>query len=352
MKKMGIFGFFFSRAALVIISFVVILLFVLLPFFNQQLFRMVKNQGEMFANSTIAAMATALYKESYGEVVEYLSKVLKDTDNILFVIITTPRGTEILVEKDQWHMYQGRYNFDRQIKGHELTISGHEKIQRDAFVYHQDINIGQVKWGKLSVGMSNEQYLFVKKRYSLIVVVVSVLLVVLLLLMFYRSAKKIRQEITSLSQTGMQLQKGNLSARASEEGIGEIGSLSKAINVMALNLQEQTNSSRQLAQIVEQTKDAFILLDASLHIIFVNDAVEEITGYPISDFVGMTMNDFSKRLHFQLDEALSTQNWIVSHSQESVVRDIEILRSDHSPADVEMRIERIVNEDNESHNLQ
>ena len=45
--------------------------------------------------------------------------------------------------------------------------------------------------------------------------------------------------MANLSDTGFQLQSGNLSARATEEGVGEIGSLSKAINTMATNLQEQ-----------------------------------------------------------------------------------------------------------------
>ena len=58
----GIFGFFFLRSTLAITTLATVLLLILMPFFKSQLLEMVKTQGASFANTTIAATASNLYK--------------------------------------------------------------------------------------------------------------------------------------------------------------------------------------------------------------------------------------------------------------------------------------------------
>lgn len=342
--SVGIFGFFFSRAVLAIVSFAITLLLILLPFFKSQLLQMVESQGQTFANTTIAATTSNLYTESYGDVIEYLTKVLKDTDNILFVVITKNGGDDIVVSKDRWLQVKDLFkseNIQFGLKQNVLHFEFNPITQSNCFIYHQSIDIGGASWGSLTVGMSDQQYEYIKNRYTIIVGVVSIVLVTLLLFLFYRSSKKIRVEMSRLSDTASQLQTGNLAARASEEGVGEIGSLSKAINTMAIHLQEQTQSTKQLAQIVEQTNDAFILFDSSLNIIFANDAATDVTGYQTADLVGMNIAELTRLLNLDLTKILRELDWIRTNKQSLPTRDAVITRCDQVLLDVEMRLESI-----------
>jgi diguanylate cyclase (GGDEF)-like protein/PAS domain S-box-containing protein len=342
----GIFGFFFSRAVMAIVGFAVILLLILLPFFKSQLLQMVESQGQTFANSTIAATTSNLHTESYGEVIEYLTKVLKDTDNILFVVISKNTGEDIVITKNEWHQAKHLFKIEKSSLGSNksaLHFEFNPVTTGNSFVYHQSFDIRGAHWGMLTVGMSDKQYQYIKNRYTLIVGAVSISLVSLLLLLFYRNSKKIRVEIANLSETGLQLQTGNLAARASEMGTGEIGTLSKAINTMATNLEKQTNKTKQLAQIVEQTNDAFILFDSALNIVFVNDAVLAVTGYPTTHFLGMSLVTFTSLLNLNLEEILHELDWIVANKQHSPTRDMVILKRNKSKVDIEIRLESIGN---------
>ena len=352
----GIFGFFFSRATIAIGSFAIILLLILLPFFKNQLLAMVENQGQTFANTTIAATTSQLYTESYGDVIEYVFKVLKDTENILFVVITTKSGDEIVISKDEWTQGKNVYKFDKTIlnpnKNALFYVDNNPVSHVNCFMYHQQITIGGTRWGMLTVGMSDKQYLFIKNKYSAIVGVTSVVLVLLLLLLFYRNSKQFRAEMLQLSQTGLQLQQGDLTARAPEHAIGEIGTLSKAINTMAINLQEQTQRTQQLAHIVEQTNDAIILIDNAMQVVFVNDAISEVTGYSPMHFHDMSMASVANILHLNLEDMVRELDCInVQHHQHSRSRDLVLTKHDQSVIDVEVRLECISDEQNGNQNV-
>lgn len=348
----GIFGFFFTRVVVAIVSFAVILLLVLFPFFKSQLLQMVQNQGQTFANSTVAATSSSLYTESYGEVIEYLTKVLRDTDNILFVVISKNNGDDIVVTKNKWYLTNQLFKLENNkpsVEQANLYFGSNPVTQSDSFIYHQDFEIGGAPWGILTVGLSDAEYQSVKNRYMLIVGLTSVALTFLLLFLFYRSSKKIRSEMSNLSETGYQLQTGNLAARATESGIGEIGALSKAINIMATNLLEQTNQIKQLAQIVKQTNDGFILFDATLNIVFVNDAVTDITGYLPEKLYGLSLVSYTGLLHLDLNKILHELDCLDENKQHSPTRDEVIVNSLQVTTDIEIRLENIVNDQNQDH---
>lgn len=351
----GIFGFFFTRASIAIAGFAVILLLILLPFFKNQLLAMVENQGQTFANTTIAATTSNLYTESYGDVIEYLLKVLKDTDNILFVVITTKANDEIVINKNEWTQSQNVYRFNQtKLNPSNSALHYVEKnpvSHVNCFMYHQEIMIGGTRWGLLTVGMSDAQYQQVKSKYSTIVGVTSVVLVLVLLLLFYRNSKQFRAEMLQLTKTGLQLQQGDLTARAPEQAFGEIGTLSRAINTMAINLQEQTHRTQQLAHIVEQTNDAIILFDNAMQVVFVNDAISEVTGYSPAFFQGMSMTNFTNILQLNLDEVLREVDFNNVHLQRSHTHDFVITKKGQQIIDVEVRLEFITNEQTNNQNF-
>ena len=342
----GIFGFFFSRASIAIASFAFILLLISLPIFRSQMIKMVENQGQTFANTTIAAITSNLYTESYGDVLEYVFKVLKDTNNILFVVITKESGDEIVVKKDEWQQVENKYHFNQvnlNATGNLLVHFEDNPITHtDCFIYHQMIMIGGVRWGMITVGMNDIQYHSILNRYFIIVALASIILIFILLLIFYKSSKKIRSQLSALSATAHQLQAGNLAARAPANSIGEIATVSSSINEMAENLQVQTYRTRQLAQIVEQTNDVFVLFDPSLNIIFVNKAVTELLGYLPTDLIGSTLLNFTREIDLNYMELLQEID-LMGNKLHIPVRDIVVISKHKGEVNAEMRLETIEN---------
>lgn len=346
-----IFGFFFIRTFLAIAAFAFILVLILFPFFKNQLIQMVESQGQTFANTTVAATSSSLYLESYGEVIEYTSRVLRDTNDILFVVISKIDGQDIVITKDHWRATEGLFLEQKkrmQLKSKELYFADNPITHSSSFVYHQSFEIGAAPWGMMTIGLNDQQYKAIKKRYTLVVAIVSILLVITLSMIFYRSSKKIRLEMANLADTGEQLQLGNLAARASEDAIGEIGSLSKAINVMATNLQEQTKQTIQLAQIVKQTNDAFLLFNGSLTLVFVNDAVIEITGYSPEELSFFSMQELSSLLNLDLNKISKELEVLSANVQYSPTRDEAVCKKNGELIDVEIRLESILSQEESS----
>ena len=352
----GIFGFFFLRASFAVISFATVLLLVLFPFFKSQLIEMVKTQGASFANTTIAATASNLYKKEFGDALQYVQIVLKNTPDILFVVISDLEGNEIIVTAKDWRLTQNTLQFAQaklsDNKNSMLYTETPQIMPKKAFLYHQRILITDVPWGIMSVALSDEQYRYILNRYLLTVISISVMLILALLVIFYSNAKKIRQQINLLSGTALNLQNGNLDAKAPEDSLGEIGLLGVAVNNMSSSLKEQSSRLFQLAQIVEQTNDAFILFDASKHIIFVNEAMQTLSGYPPSAFYELSIQSFTRRFNLDLDYLNQEFKWMSSSNQHSPARDVEIEQQNGELLYVEMRLESIFNsQSHEQHYL-
>lgn len=308
---------------------------------------MVKTQGASFANTTIAATASNLYKKEFGDALQYVQTVLKNTPDILFVVISDLEGNEIIVTAKDWRLNQNTLNFAYvklpSSKNILLYSDNVQVVPSKAFLYHQRIEISEVAWGVMSIGLSDKQYQYILNRYLLTVVSMSVMLTFVLLIIFYTNAKKIRQQINLLSGTALNLQNGNLDAKAPEDSLGEIGVLGIAVNEMSRSLKEQSGRLFQLAQIVEQTNDAFILFDASKHIIFVNEAIETLTGYPVDSFIQLTIQAFTRRFHLDSDALIQEFEWMRASQENSPTKDIQIENINGRLINVEMRLEAIFN---------
>jgi len=147
------------------------------------------------------------------------------------------------------------------------------------------------------------------------------------------------------------LAEGKLSTRAPETSIGEIGELGKAINEMSSSLQEKSSRLFQLVQIVEQTHDAFVLFNKNLNIVFVNDAVTSITGYPTDYFNGMHVVAFSDALNLDLADLLREIEWMEKHKTNPPSHDIVISKQNKTALPVEMRLEFIEDSEKSENHL-
>lgn len=358
----GIFGHFFIRTSIIQSVSGLLLLLVVLPFFNNLSDEMAAEQGRTFSNSTLAATYDALYKKDYSQIIDYCMNVMRDTPNILMIVYSNRNGEEIIMKKDSWTLKEKSFPYyNTQFKHDKALLIGDRpyKISNNSnllsatkhFEFSTPVAISGQEWGVLTVSFSKEAYFSIIKSFYWAVIVFTILSCGLSLFLFFASSSRIRQQISTFTTTAKKLAEGKLHTRAPENSIGEIGELGKAINEMSSSLQEKSSRLSQLVHIVEQTNDAFILFDKHLNIDFVNDAVTTMTGYPCKHFENMHIVQFSDALNLDLPDLLREIEWMDKHKTNPPSHDVVISKSNKTALPVEMRLEFIENTEKSERHL-
>jgi diguanylate cyclase (GGDEF)-like protein/PAS domain S-box-containing protein len=358
----GIFGHFFIRASIIQSLSGLLLLMVVLPFFNTISDEMAAEQGRTFSNSTLAATYDSLYKKDYSQIVDYCMNVMRDTPNILMIVYSNRNGKEIVMTKNTWMMkekslpyYNMHFLHDRTSligdRSYKITNNSNMFSASKHFEFSTPIAISGQEWGVLTISFSKDAYFSIVKSFYWAVIIFTIVSLLLSLSLFFASSSRIRKQLSTFTIAAKKLADGKLSTRAPETSIGEIGELGKAINEMSSSLQEKSSRLFQLVQIVEQTNDAFILFNKQLQIVFVNDAVTNITGYSSEHFENMHIVEFSDALNLDLTDLLREIEWMDKHKTNPPSHDIVISRENKVMLPVEMRLEFIENSESGDHLL-
>ncbi len=358
----GIFGHFFIRTSIIQSISGLLLLMVVLPFFNNISNEMAAEQGRTLSNSTLAATYDSLYKKDYSQIVDYCMNVMRDTPNILLIVYSNRNGEEIVMSKDTWMMkekslpyYKMHFLHDKTSlvgdRSYKITNNSNLFSATKHFEFSTPIAISGKEWGVLTISFSKDAYFSIIKSFYWAIIIFTIISFFLSLYLFFASSSRIRKQISTFTTTAKKLAEGKLSSRAPETSIGEIGELGKAINEMSSSLQEKSSRLFQLVQIVEQTNDAFILFNKDLNIAFVNDAVTSITGYPCEYFDNMNIVEFSDALNLDLPDLLREIEWMDKHKTNPPSHDVVISKNNKTALPVEMRLEFIENTEKSERHL-
>jgi diguanylate cyclase (GGDEF)-like protein/PAS domain S-box-containing protein len=358
----GIFGHFLLRNSAIQAISGILMIVLMLPFLSHMADQMKVEQGSTVANTTLAATYVPLYNKDLSTVVSYCMDVLKDTPNMLYIVYSKSTGEETIISAQKWYVanktlpyYALKFNKDES----EILDANHgkvpsalsEKLNGNQFTFSKPINVNGQPWGVLTIAFSKDAYSALLYKFYWAVSVLIIMSFLLGLFLFFVSSRRIRSQIKIFEKTAKQLSNGELSARAPENSIGEIGILGKAINQMSSTLEERSTRLFQLAQIVEQTNDAFILFDSSFKVVFANDALKEITGFAPAQFANASIKEFTNTLKINLLEI--QHELVVMHENmaKNFTKDMVLTRQDGHTINVEMRLESIedVEQDNQSY---
>lgn len=350
----GIFSHFFLRASVIQTISGVLLLVVILPLFNHFSAKMAAEQGRTFANSTLAATIDALYKNDYGSVVDYCIDVMKNTRNVQFIVFSKRSGEELIVSPNKWALEKKSLpyylkQFDNSAESESVTQARQAQTNhlKDLFVpertfeFHRPIIIGGQEWGVMTIGFSKEAYFSSVKSFYWIVIGFTIFSLLVSFYLFFVSSRRVRNQIDTFGEIAGHLAVGELTFKAPESAIGEIGVLGKAINSMSLALKEKSERISELVKIVEQTNDAFVLVETSCGIVFANAALEKITGYSVSGLIGVSFATFVEKLSIESLDVLRYAALARTGTQKNQSHDVLIQRADKSVIDVEVRFEMI-----------
>ena len=358
----GIFGHFFIRTSIIQAISGILLLIVVIPFFNRFSDEMAAEQGRTFANSTLAATYDALYKKDYSQIVDYCINVMRDTPNILMIVYSNRNGEELIMTPNNWQLgqkslpyYKMQFPSSKELlvenRPYKINNENNPFSQKNDFEFSTPIAISGEEWGVLTISFSKNAYFSIIKSFYWAVIIFSIVSCGLSLFLFFASSSRIREQLSHFTQIAKKLAQGKLSTRASETALGEIAELGKAINEMSKSLEDKSSRVLQLARIVEQTNDAFILFDAQYKIIFVNDAITHISGFSTDWFKGKDIVDFTDGLGLTLSDLLGEFEWMTKNRKNSPSRDISISHKDKSIRPVEIRLEYIENADKKEHSF-
>jgi diguanylate cyclase (GGDEF)-like protein/PAS domain S-box-containing protein len=342
----GIFGHFFLRAIVIQGALGIAILAVVLILFSYLSGKMAEEQGRTFSNSTLAATIDSIYKNEYGNVIDYCMGIMKNTPNINFIIYSKKDGTELLIKPSGWTIEDktlGYYAlpFENEADAFKspfvLEDSGNLFNPASSYVFSRPIVIGGQRWGVMSVGFSKKAYFASILNFNISVTVIGVVAGLISLYLFFFSTRRLRTQLRELEEVARCLSEGQLTAKASEVSIGEIGVLGASINAMSLALQDKSDRLKQLVRMVEETDDAFVLFDSTLHVLFVNTALSTLTGRPESDFLGLYLTEFITTLN----QNPKDDQWVSHGKPLPQGRDIVIPRLNLPSVHVAMRLESV-----------
>ncbi len=354
----GIFGHFLVRNSAIQAVSGVLLVVLMLPFFEHMVHKAKIEQGSTVTSTTLTATRAALEENDMLTVANHGMDVLKNTPNMLYMVYSKPNGEETIIAADEWFStsktlpyYALNYgnNDDAFLdanKGIAPKSLAHKSID-NAFTYSKPVYLQDKYWGTLTVAFNQSVYTNLLDKFYWAIGLFFIGSFLTGLFLFFASSVRIRQQISHFVRTARKLSVGKLNARAPENAIGEIGILGKAINRMSSALEEKSLRLNQLVQVVEQTNDAFVLFDHSFKVAFANDALKDITGFDKHAFTKATIEKFTATLNINLAEIQSEIVTMHENMRNNFTKDILLTRADGHEINVEMRLESIIDEETE-----
>lgn len=345
----GIFGHFLLRASIIQTLIGLLMLAILLPYYDYTVRDFAAEQGRTVANSTLSATTDALYEQDYSSIVEYCLNVMKATPNVLFIAFSKRDGEELIISGNQWTVKHKTLPYhavefqsssiDTSASSFLLDYDGVGLGFSDHYNFSRPISLAGKEWGVLTISFSNAAYLSSIRTFNQIVILFTIISCALSFILFFLSSRRIRLEIGAFGKVAKALSQGNLHIKAPELAVGEIATLGQAINNMSTALQVKSKEISRLIEIVEQTKDAMVLLDGAQIVIYANESFGHISGYATADVVGMSLPSLLKLLKFsnQLNgvDLLSLDGWFGQGS------DTVLTKNDQTLIDVVIRMEAI-----------
>ena len=330
-RKTGIVFYLFSRVFLAIAACALFIPAAYLPIYKSRITDIIEVQAGTFASTLLAVQSEALYLEDYFSVIEYTQNVLRNTSGIDQVSVIKSDETGFVIEANQWSMItdgdHGRH-FGPEFMEYVAAVPSY-------FVLHKPIVISNYDWGHLEVRLAGEKFdeLIADYYFNYSLLALGIILGVLTLM--FVSSRPIVRQLENLRDSANRLAHGELTARVDEQAIGELAHLSSSFNEMAQALEEKTEHVEQLANVVEETNDGFIIFDRDQRIVFTNrtfiSLIREVTNRSPIDLA--TTLSF-----FDIDPAVKAQ--ISSYDFENLSFDT-VLSSSNPAQHIELRLQRI-----------
>lgn len=246
------------RTALIswVLIIVTLLLFIVgtLPNQKEVLEERMKSEANDIANSIGQVTATAIINNDYGFTVDYCMKIIKQSNSILYVVITRKDGFSLVHTADSWK--QQTLNNDLylpKIKDPAAQFIFSNIVNQDVFHYSFPFSYSGIDWGRINVGLSlknyNQNINNLYKR-TIWLAIISITFGLFVAIYF---AKKLTAPILQLDSAARKISGGDFNVRVEINSENEIGSLANTFNIMADNVKSSRDNLER--KVTERTAE-------------------------------------------------------------------------------------------------
>ncbi|MEW6720990.1 MAG: HAMP domain-containing protein, partial [Thermodesulfobacteriota bacterium] len=278
---------------LLVIASLLLYLALALPYQKRVIIGNMGSEARNIASSISQVTATAIVAEDYSSAIEHCMKVLKDSDSLLYVIITRNDGFSLVHTRKEW--YQDQLEGEWRAPSASREASGGFRrsgiVDREVFNFSVPFGYSGIDWGWIHIGLSLEKYradlrdLYIR---TLVLIGVCVLITLAASLVFSR---KLTRPIHTLDRITRRVAAGDLDARADVRTGDELESLADSFNRMTEGLRESRRelllAQEYTEDVIRSLNDALVVVDAEGVIIRANAATLDLLGYPEEEILGL-----------------------------------------------------------------
>lgn len=211
----------------------------LLPYIRESAIDSMKSEAKNIAASIGNVTANAIILEDYSFAVDHCMKVIKESNSILYIVITKKDGFSLIHTRDGWKQstLNGLWTrADTTIKAARFLES--KLVNQKVFHYSYPLRYSGIDWGWIHIGLSLDNFNATINHLFMRSILLAVLCILIGLGASILFARKLSRPIRKLDAVTQLVASGDLSARAEVTSKDELGSLAKSFNKMTRVLQE------------------------------------------------------------------------------------------------------------------
>ncbi len=209
-----------------------------------------KSEAKDIANSIGQVTASSMINKDYGFIVDYCSKIIKQSNSILYIIITKKDGFSLVQTANGWsqEIIRGDPNLPN-TKESTSQFTYSYLVNQKVFHYSYPFKYSGNDWGRINIGLSVKSFNQNMENLYYRIIWLAVISIFVAFVVSIYFANKLTSPIRQLENVAQKISDGELSVRVSIESEDEIGRLAYSFNKMADSLKSsQDNLERKVEQ--------------------------------------------------------------------------------------------------------
>ncbi len=277
----GIFYRFFLLSSLLSIVVITVFAVFTIPRQREMILKRFEKQAKSISSAVSQISGNAFVNGEYGLIVDHNLKMIRDSDDIEYIIVVRKDGFSLVQIDGHWEQREKPETFWILAEGQEGQgyLKYSSLVEREVFHYTYPIRFSQIQWGWLNVGLSASQ--LEDELYNYYVRILWLVLTCILIGVFgsYGSARFFTRPILRLQDVTRKIALGDLSARVDIPSMNEVSDLAHSFNQMAENLQKTTVNKDYVDNVIQHMNDMLIVSAPDGIITTINNATLDYLNY-------------------------------------------------------------------------
>ena len=256
-----------------------------------------EEQIRSLAASIDETSVSAIIAEDYTPVIELCQKVLYESPNLEYVVLTRKEtGFSLVTRQDGWRQttLSGSWTDVPEDRENDLIVRANPWAEGEILHLSYPIDYADWTWGWVHLGLSSEQFNLQIAAIRRRILTIALLSIIIGMVGSFFFSSRLTRPIRSLNSSIQSLASGNLRARAEISTGDEVQQLADAFNSMAESLEQSqralTTAKNFNENIIRSSISMLIVISPEGYITFVNRSVVQLLGYAQDEIVGLPLD--------------------------------------------------------------